>query len=55
VVEPPSREHARLPLVPQALEYARQGPVVYHWPDDVPEERARVLIHAVPLPAAPKQ
>jgi hypothetical protein len=42
------REHTRLPLMPQAKQYAEKGKLVYHWPENKPLENATVFVYAVP-------
>ncbi len=36
--------HPRLHLMPDALRAARQGELVYHWPENLPESKAKVRI-----------
>jgi hypothetical protein len=37
--------HSRLPALPHAEVFAASGKLVYHWPEDVPADRARVHIY----------
>jgi hypothetical protein len=48
VLEKSSQEHNRLPTMPNALALAAIGTVVYHWPGDQPEDKAKILVYAVP-------
>lgn len=50
-VERPDHEHSRLPIVPESQIQAVHGQVVYHWPESAAEERAKVLVYEVNLPA----
>jgi hypothetical protein len=43
-------DHVRLPLMAHALCLAKNGQVVYHWPEQVPESKAKVFVYAVPMP-----
>jgi hypothetical protein len=47
VLEGPDREHARLPLIPEARALAARGQLVYHWPHDKPITDAKVFVYAV--------
>jgi hypothetical protein len=47
--EPDHNDHARLPLMAQALSLAKGGQLVYYWPEQVPADNAKVKIYAVPM------
>jgi 4-amino-4-deoxy-L-arabinose transferase-like glycosyltransferase len=40
-------EHSRLPIVSEEAIHAVHGQMVYHWPEAVPEEQAKVLVYTV--------
>jgi 4-amino-4-deoxy-L-arabinose transferase-like glycosyltransferase len=47
VVLEPDHDHFRLPAIKGAQELATHGSVVYHWPEESPQDRAKILIYAV--------
>jgi hypothetical protein len=47
VLESPDREHARLPLMPEARALAARGQLVYHWPLDKSVTEGKVFVFAV--------
>lgn len=48
VMEQTENLHARLPLIDQARQMAKNGTPVYHWPETQPAEKARIVIYRVP-------
>jgi hypothetical protein len=51
VLEQSETAHSRLPLIISARELAKTGTCVYHWPENQPPEKARVVVYRV-APAA---
>jgi hypothetical protein len=49
VLEHSGHEHVHLPSAAEAEERAKQGKVVYHWPENKPVNEARVCVYAVAL------
>jgi Dolichyl-phosphate-mannose-protein mannosyltransferase len=49
VLEHSGHEHVHLPTAGEAEARAKQGKVVYHWPENKPESEARVSVYAVAL------
>lgn len=47
-----NHDHAREPQMNAALALARQGYLAYHWPEQAPLDKARILIYAVDPPAS---
>jgi hypothetical protein len=47
-MEGSDREHARLPMIPEARKFAEHGNIVYHWPDKKPLAEGKVFVYAVP-------
>jgi hypothetical protein len=43
-------DHSRLPTIRFATELASRGQMVYHWPVEKPEQRAKVKVYAVRTP-----
>jgi hypothetical protein len=47
--------HSKLPMIPTAKAIAEKGQVVYHWPEQGPLEKAKVVIYKAPPRGAPFQ
>lgn len=45
IIEASDNQHSRLPLMPEAKAKAAAGQLVYHWPDNLPLEKAQVLVY----------